>query len=846
VSVKDIAGWERQLAASNLAVRLVGPMIGIDVDDYVTADGIEKRGAATIAAAEKDLGPLPATWRSSSRGADSASGIRLYRLPPGVLLGAGAERALVDTYGYHVEIIRPDHRYLIAWPSVHDETGATYRWISPDGTELDEGDIPPMTSVPELPASWVAFFTGAPIPERSSAQASTSSAQASTSSAQASDEDDEFDTPGAVERTFSRAEAASVITRTLDELSRVKRGQINEALNRDAYYLFHFTPVFIDRRDLARRLLEAQRTAWVASGGKDDKDYTKAQSTIRRAAASAAGPGQWVAMEDEDGEDPLVKLSAEAADDDDEDEGAGSTKTTGVFFTDAAFSEHLAEKVLAHRFVHVLRTGWMSWVPSPGGGLWRDADESQVLEAVRTYCLAMFRRAVLKAGRLEGDDDAGAAEREQATALADAWRALCSRSRLSAVTALTAAQDVVSIRIDALDADPDLLNTPSGVVDLRTGQVRPGRPADLMTKITRAPYRGLDYAHPVWEQAIEAIPDDVRDWAQTFMGQAITGHLNTEDRLLLLDGEGKNGKGVLTNDGIAWAIGTYAYLVPETLLMSASQVHPTEFMSLRGVRLALMDETPEARVLDTQRLKRVVGQPQMTARELYQRNVTFDLRHTMVISTNHLPRVTETDHGTWRRLARLRMPYTYRTGTEAIRDEHDRVGDPGIKAALKLDEDVQAAALSWVVRGARAWYAADRRQLDLPPRVATDTDTWRSESDPMWMFVEEFLEFDPSKHVVARELWQHYCSWLESRGHKPWSDQTFADRFASHALVRAHGARVSKARVVAGGPLGAASRSPERFKAGTLETSTRYMAWVGVAYAGDGPADSGSDVFDVP
>jgi phage/plasmid-associated DNA primase len=44
-------------------------------------------------------------------------------------------------------------------------------------------------------------------------------------------------------------------------------------------------------------------------------------------------------------------------------------------------------------------------------------------------------------------------------------------------------------KVDDLDADLDLLNTPSGVVDLTTGEMTPHDPELMMTKITSGSYR---------------------------------------------------------------------------------------------------------------------------------------------------------------------------------------------------------------------------------------------------------------------------------------------------------------------------------------------------------------------
>lgn len=147
-SYPDIRAWldnpHPDEGGGNIALRLPHDVIGIDVDAY---DG--KNGAATLSAAESQHGPLPATWRTTSRD-DGISGIRLYRVPEGL--------AWPGQIGPHTEIIQYCHRYALVWPSIHPDTGGTYRWINPDG--VTSTVIPHIDALPELPDAWLVGITG--------------------------------------------------------------------------------------------------------------------------------------------------------------------------------------------------------------------------------------------------------------------------------------------------------------------------------------------------------------------------------------------------------------------------------------------------------------------------------------------------------------------------------------------------------------------------------------------------------------------------------------------------------------------------------------------------------------
>lgn len=143
-SYADVHAWsEGPEGAGNIALRLPVDVVGLDVDAY---DG--KPGADTLATAETEWGPLPATWRTTSRD-DGVSGIRLYRVPEGL--------AWPGELGPATEVIQYAHRYAVVWPSVHPE-GRTYRWITPAG--LPSTVIPSPDELPVLPDAWVGGLTG--------------------------------------------------------------------------------------------------------------------------------------------------------------------------------------------------------------------------------------------------------------------------------------------------------------------------------------------------------------------------------------------------------------------------------------------------------------------------------------------------------------------------------------------------------------------------------------------------------------------------------------------------------------------------------------------------------------
>ena len=147
-TVDEVQLWTRTHAEGNIGLRVPDTVIGIDVDDY---DG--KGGGDTLAKLIDELGELPPTWVSTSRGL-GVSGIRVYRIPAGVqfpgILGPG------------IDVIQHHHRYIVAAPSVHPDTSDRYKWYKPDGSRPG---VPPIVGeLPDLPSAWLERFRIKPTP----------------------------------------------------------------------------------------------------------------------------------------------------------------------------------------------------------------------------------------------------------------------------------------------------------------------------------------------------------------------------------------------------------------------------------------------------------------------------------------------------------------------------------------------------------------------------------------------------------------------------------------------------------------------------------------------------------
>jgi putative DNA primase/helicase len=488
------------------------------------------------------------------------------------------------------------------------------------------------------------------------------------------------------------------------------------------------------------------------------------------------------------------------APDDNGDAGAAG------WLSDANVSELLVNRVLRGKYCWAKGLGWMTFDAKK----WVATTNEAVIEQSRRFANSLVAEVV--AG--------GAAD-------LDKIRAYTRRLSAGAVRAAAdLAKGQLLIDAELFDRHPDLLNVANGVIDLRTGELGPHDPKLLLTKCAPTNYRP-DATHRDWDKSLAALPDDAADWTQLRLGQAITGHPAPDDILSVFHGAGSNGKTTITT-GINRTLGEgeHAVTVPDRVLLANPGDHPTELMTLRGARLALLEETPEARHLNVKRLKDVLGTTTMTARLIRHDSVTWSPTHTLFVSTNYRPRIDETDHGTWRRLALITFPYTYRRAEETLRGERDRRGDPTLRQRIDAGRDCQhEAILKWLVDGARRWYAAGQVMVPPPETVAADTRDWRHETDLILRFFDDNLIADCRYYIPGKDLYEVFIEWLTVNGRQKWTAQTFADRFGQHDEVAGveinHGrVRLSTTELFSSRPVvrfGTPSGLPERFR-----------AWIGV------------------
>lgn len=412
--------------------------------------------------------------------------------------------------------------------------------------------------------------------------------------------------------------------------------------------------------------------------------------------------------------------------------------------------------------------GWLEWT----GGIWSRLPDPVMLHQVSEAVERLGTTVVQRLGI--GDTTPPAV-----------WKALGGRRKAADVLALLPGHLVESDA--AFDARPFKLNCPNGVVDLRTGKLREHRASDRFLMQTATRYEpGAKSA--MWRRALSAMDPEWAEWFRLRLGQALTGHQPRDHKILFLKGGGENGKSVVV-DSVMSCMGSYAANIPPRVLLGNPSDHSTERTTLAGVRLAVIEELPEQHISGVM-LKQLVGIRSITARRIGKDNFTFDVSHTLLLTTNYTPRITDMDHGTWRRLAVLLWPFKYVKQPMA---SNERKGHAGLQF---WKDDPDAGVLAWLVAAAVDCYRNMPAFDEVPDVVQRATDAIRGENDAISLYAEEQLVLDQEAVVSKSELYGDYVMWAQRQGQRPVASNTFAQRFRDSLTGQQVGeARVSNVRM---------------------------------------------------
>ena len=301
---------------------------------------------------------------------------------------------------------------------------------------------------------------------------------------------------------------------------------------------------------------------------------------------------------------------------------AAKTPETGLLITEDALADRFSELRAPDRRYVAVWPAWLKWA----GTRWQIDTAGEVFEEIRLICRA-------------------AAVSAQAADI----RRICSDRTIRAVERIARSDPRHAALPEEFDADMMLLNTPAGVVDLRTGEIGPHLRAAAMTRQTAAsPGSGC----AVWEEFLDEITGGdpaLLAYLARVAGYCLSGDMS-EQVFFFLHGAGANGKSVFLSV-LADVLGDYGVTAPlETFMVGKGERHPTDLAGLRGARLVTVNETESGRAWAESRIKAITGGDKLRVRFMHRDFFEFQPAFKLLIAGNHRPRLSGVGEAMRRRL----------------------------------------------------------------------------------------------------------------------------------------------------------------------------------------------------
>ena len=421
---------------------------------------------------------------------------------------------------------------------------------------------------------------------------------------------------------------------------------------------------------------------------------------------------------------------------------------SGVFLTEDRIALVFAKKYADElRYCHHCGS-WFRWDSTR----WMREETALAFDWARSLCRKMN----------------GPLSRRGASGSASSSAIIARATTASAVERYARADRRFPVTSQIWDNDVWLLGTPSGVVDLRNGTLRPARPADYITRLASVCPANRSQA-PLWIKFLNDATGGDRHlmrFLRQMSGLCLTGSIR-EHALFFIYGPGGNGKSVFLNT-LVNILGDYARTAAmDTFTASKSDRHPTDLAMLKGARLVTASETEEGRSWAEGRIKRLTGGDRISARFMRQDFFEFQPQFKLVIIGNHKPVLKNVDEAARRRFNII--PFIQKPPSP------DKL----------LDQKLQGeypAILRWMIEGCLDW---QENGLLKPGAVDEATRTYFEEQDTFGRWIEERCELGPGKFETAGSLYRSWADFTNANGEPSGSAKSFAGKLMQQGFESA-------------------------------------------------------------
>lgn len=359
-------------------------------------------------------------------------------------------------------------------------------------------------------------------------------------------------------------------------------------------------------------------------------------------------------------------------------------------------------------------------------------------------------------------------------------RQMCRAGVAGGAERFARADPALAVTSDHWDADPFLLGTPGGVVNLRTGELLPPDPELRITKTTEvAPEPGEPSLWLSFLNDATGGDQELIDFLQRWTGYCLTGDTR-EHALLFVYGGGGNGKSVFINT-LTKLLGEYTKTATmETFTAARGERHSTDVAMLKGSRLVTASETEEGRAWAEARIKQMTGGDPITARFMRRDNFTFLPQFKLTIVGNHAPVLHNVDEAMRRRF-RI-MPFNRKPARP------DRLLEE------KLTKE-WPRILQWMIDGCMRWQDSG---LNYPEAMVAATNDYFESQDVFGQWLADKCSVGPKEWEHTSKLFESWCAYARGNGEEAGSSKKFSSTLTKRGFFAGRASTVERTRLFKG------------------------------------------------
>ena len=409
-----------------------------------------------------------------------------------------------------------------------------------------------------------------------------------------------------------------------------------------------------------------------------------------------------------------------------------------------------------------------------GGHHWIEDDFDMAAQRIEDVCELYLRLAESK--QAEAAEETDKDERAKLEGLASAVLRRVSQLRDTPgqdklLQMLRRIRDPLVVLPKQIDQQHYVKACPNGVIDLRTGELRPGRPDEYILNAIVTEYdpellRKEDPCPETNRFLLSSMDGDQElvDFIWRLLGYGLITERRDHIFTIMWGEHGRNGKDTLIKL-VTHVLGqALSGDVPVEMFLQMQQTRNSsapspDVLALRGMCVAWINEAEEGQRFALAKLKKMTGGGYITARGLQDKLQTTWLQtHLPIMTTNELPKAKADDAPFWSRALIIKWPLSF---VERPEQPYERPADKDLNDKIGAEAK---GVLARMVRGSMEYL---RDGLKIPDKVRQWTREQRASWDDVGLFISEWCrteahQANPDNYtlkVSATDLHEAFCIW---------------------------------------------------------------------------------------